>query len=139
MAVGVMIDDEVVSARLDRLIELVDQVDTMKSDLQRVRTDLTNSWPAIPSVQDFVTQLRTSLDLKAGELAQVQTTIGQLHQALLDSTRSLQNLDQDVQDRLQRLADRLPPEPSTAIGLGGLGPGGASTPRGSALGAPRAV
>jgi hypothetical protein len=47
------------------------------------------------------------------DLASIQATIGEFHQALLDSAQSLKNVDQDVKDRLQQLADRLATVPET--------------------------
>jgi ABC-type transporter Mla subunit MlaD len=119
MAAGVEIRDDIVRARLDRLLELIDQVDTMTGDLDRIREQQAAAWPQIPSVRLFAARLEHAIDAGSAEATAIRGTIGDLRQALADSVRSLHDLDQDVQDRLQRIAARLeptdpvPPTPTT--------------------------
>lgn len=133
MAAGVDTDEDLIALSLDRLILLFDEVEQMKTTVGALREQQVGAWPAIASVQTFVRDYCESLRVTTDDLDAIQATIGHFHQALLDSAQSLRDLDQDIKDRLMRLAERLPETLTSSTrsgpsrtGEGGLGGHGSS-------------
>lgn len=117
-AVGqqVTLTPEVVRQRLRNLENLLDELDAVITTLAGVRRRQGPAmWSTVGACQEFTARTSLAMDNLHAWLAQDRTEVGRLRDALETSWRTLGAMDQDIEDRLVALADRigtgLPPGP----------------------------
>lgn len=99
---------EVVKARLTALENLVSELDGQIAPLQGVRQRQgPGVWSPAPESQGFAQSYGKVLDALAQNLTAMRTRVGELQVALKASADSLGRVDQDVQDRLTALANKI--------------------------------
>jgi hypothetical protein len=112
----VTLTPEVVRQRLRNLENLLDELDAVITTLSGVRRRQGPAmWSTVGACQEFTVRTSNAMDNLHGWLAHDRTEIGRLRDALEASWRTLGAADQDIEDRLVALADRigagLPPGP----------------------------
>lgn len=114
MAGDVELNTEVLSNRLNRLVELYDETSQLRSRIVALRSAQDSDvWPTIPSVQSFAARYRSSLTDVQQRIDAIRDAIDACRQALADSALSLQQQDAAVEEQLALLASRLDRQPTT--------------------------
>jgi DNA repair exonuclease SbcCD ATPase subunit len=115
VAGDVEVRTQVLQARLGQLVELFDDTDRLKGQIQSLRENQGGDvWPDIPSVQEFATAFRDALRAREDRLESIRTAIDACRQALADSALSLEQQDAAVQEQLRLLAQRLDAAPASS-------------------------
>lgn len=117
MAGDVELDTQVLSNRLNRLVELYDETTTLRNRIVALRSGQDGDvWPPIPSVQSFAARYRASLTDVQDRIDAIREAIDACRQALADSALSLQQQDAAVEEQLTLLANRLDRQVGTPSG-----------------------
>ncbi|NCT89734.1 hypothetical protein GXB85_02025 [Cellulomonas sp. APG4] len=104
----VTLTPEVVRQRLRNLENLLDELDAVITAVGGVRRRQGAAmWSSVPVCQQFAGRLSESVGNLHGWLVHDRTEVGRLRDALEVSWRTLGAADQEIEDRLVALADRV--------------------------------
>lgn len=104
----VTLTPEVVRQRLRNLENLLDELDAVITTLTGVRRRQGPAmWSTVGACQEFTARTSLAMDNLHGWLVHDRGEIGRLRDALEASWRALGTADQDIEDRLVALADKI--------------------------------
>ena len=113
---------EIVEARLRTLAQLADLLDGLLRSMGHThKRQTTATWSAVPTCEAFAAAYTRTLGAIWGEVTKARTEVRDAADSLRLGAAALTNIDQDVQDRLQALVNRLNlTEPTPMMGLLGM-------------------
>ncbi|GIG36072.1 hypothetical protein [Cellulomonas pakistanensis] len=109
---------EIIRDRLNKLVTLFDITENLKDQVMQIRFDQTSAvWPSeIPSVADFASRYRQTLWDVEQQLGTIRDSIEANRQALDDSYRSLNRVDETIDELLRGLQERIDSRPTPVNG-----------------------
>ncbi|GEL96318.1 hypothetical protein [Cellulomonas composti] len=104
----VSLDHDLLTDRISRLIDLYDEMDAVRSEIEAVQgRQGSYVWSAEPSVQRFRSAYVSQLDALLATLGKVQQHIDTMRTALADSQRALLSQDEAAAELFDSLVDKL--------------------------------
>ena len=112
---------EIVEARLRTLAHLADLLDgLLRSMGDTHKRQTTATWSAVPTCQDFAVAYTRKLGEIWAQVTAARTEVRDAADSLRLGAAALTNIDQDVQDRLRALVNRLNLSEPTPIDFLGM-------------------
>ena len=114
---------EIVEARLRTLAHLADLLDgLLRSMGDTHKRQTTATWSAVPTCQDFAVAYTRKLGEIWAQVTAARTEVRDAADSLRLGAAALTNIDQDVQDRLRALVNRLNATESPQFDYSGMAP-----------------